>query len=41
MLADSFCPEQASFCITQDDAHVKSITLRVDHGANRYTYTVL
>ena len=34
-LPDPFCPEQASLGVTQDDANVWPITLRIDHGENR------
>jgi hypothetical protein len=35
MLPNSSRPEQTSFCITQDDADVWPITLRVDHSENQ------
>ena len=34
-LPDSFRPEQAPFFVTQDDANVRPIPLRVDHDENR------
>lgn len=35
MLPNAFRPKQTSFCITQDDADVWPIALRIDHGKNQ------